>query len=62
MVRDKKELAFARDVNKETALHLLAQNQMPLDSSCHCPEHDHNHIMTNPGKPYINTFFLHWFH
>ncbi|RHN73353.1 putative ankyrin repeat-containing domain-containing protein [Medicago truncatula] len=49
MARDKKELSFARDVNKETALHLLAQDQMPLDSSCHYPEHDHNHIMTNPG-------------
>ncbi|RHN73349.1 putative ankyrin repeat-containing domain, PGG domain-containing protein [Medicago truncatula] len=49
MVRDKKELAFARDENEKTALHLLAKNQMPLDSSCHCPEHDHNHIITNPG-------------
>jgi len=57
MVRDNKELAFARDVNKETALHLLAKNQMPMDSSCHCPEHDHNHIMINPGKPYINFIF-----
>lgn len=49
MVRGRNALAFARDVNKETALHLLAQNRMPLDSGCHCPEHDHNPIMTNPG-------------
>ncbi|KEH37402.1 uncharacterized protein [Medicago truncatula] len=49
MVRDRNALAFARDVNEETALHILAQNGLPLNSGCHCPEHDHNPIMTNPG-------------
>ncbi|RHN73348.1 putative ankyrin repeat-containing domain, PGG domain-containing protein [Medicago truncatula] len=49
MARGRNALAFARDVNEETALHLLAQNQMPLDSCCHCLEHDHHPIMTNPG-------------
>jgi len=52
MARGRNALAFARDVNKETALHLLAQNQMPLDSCCHCPEHDHHPITTNPGKSF----------
>jgi hypothetical protein len=50
MARENNELAFARDKNKETALHLLAQNQTPLDSGCHGPELDHNPIMINPGK------------
>ncbi|GAU51904.1 hypothetical protein TSUD_416890 [Trifolium subterraneum] len=50
MVRQRNELAFARDENEETALHLLAQNQTPLDSGCHCTELDHNPIMINPGK------------
>jgi hypothetical protein len=45
MVKERDKLAFIRDENEETALHLLAQNQMPLDSGCHGPEHDHN-----PGK------------
>ncbi|XP_027339483.1 uncharacterized protein LOC113853184 [Abrus precatorius] len=42
MVRDNKMLAFARDEDPEyngfTALHLLAQNEKPLDSCCHCSE------------------------
>ncbi|KAK2395298.1 ankyrin repeat-containing protein ITN1 [Trifolium repens] len=42
MVKERDKLAFIRDENEETALHLLAQNQMPLDSGCHGPEHDHN--------------------
>jgi hypothetical protein len=50
MVRERKSLAFERDMNEETALHLLAKNQMPLDSGCHGPEHDHDPIMINPGK------------
>ncbi|PNX76824.1 ankyrin repeat-containing protein, partial [Trifolium pratense] len=48
MVGDNNELAFARDENEETALHVLAQNQTPLDSGCQCPDLDHNHIMINP--------------
>ncbi|RZB90722.1 hypothetical protein D0Y65_023261 [Glycine soja] len=35
---ESEELAYARDDNKETALHLLARNQNPLDSCCHCAE------------------------
>lgn len=50
LVRERDALAFARDENKVTALHLLAQNQIPLDSSCHSPNHDENPIMINPGK------------
>lgn len=63
MARKRKELAFACDVNKETALHLLAQDQWPLDSSCHCPEHqshcpeDQKPIMINPGKSLQSLFF-----
>ncbi|CAJ2637730.1 unnamed protein product [Trifolium pratense] len=49
MVRERNELAFARDENEETALHLLAKNQTPLDSGCHCPEVNHNPIIINPG-------------
>ncbi|XP_058752228.1 uncharacterized protein LOC131625384 [Vicia villosa] len=48
MAIDRKALAFARDANNETALHLLAQNQIPLDSSCHGPKHDENPITINP--------------
>lgn len=53
MAREKPELAFARDENRETALHLLAQNQKPLESYCHCSDDssdDQNHIVTNPGN------------
>ncbi|GAU49516.1 hypothetical protein TSUD_300430 [Trifolium subterraneum] len=45
MVKERQTLAFERDLNKETALHLLAQKKMSLDSGYHGPEHDHN-----PGK------------
>nr|KYP34686.1 Ankyrin-2 [Cajanus cajan] len=48
MAREREELAYARDENDDTALHLLAQNQKPLESYCHCPEHQ-NPIMINPG-------------
>ncbi|XP_020206890.1 uncharacterized protein LOC109791936 isoform X1 [Cajanus cajan] len=48
MAREYRELAFARDLNEETALHLLAQNPNPLDSSCHCSEHQYP-ININPG-------------
>jgi len=47
MARDRNELAFERDYNEETALHLLARNLIPLN---YRPEHDHNPITTNPGK------------
>ncbi|CAI8589973.1 unnamed protein product [Vicia faba] len=48
IVRCKTELAFARDANNETALHFLAQNEMPLDSCRHGSEHDDDPIMINP--------------
>ncbi|KAH1232050.1 Ankyrin-1 [Glycine max] len=54
MVRDRKELAFARDGNNGEekkggiALHLLAQNQKPLDSCCHCHQHQIP-VKINPG-------------
>ncbi|KAG5116623.1 hypothetical protein JHK84_042736 [Glycine max] len=38
MAREWEELAYARDENKDTALHLLALNQNPLDSCCHSSE------------------------
>ena len=41
------DLAFARDVNEDTALHFLAQNPMALD---YRPENVQISIMTNPGK------------
>lgn len=46
---ESEELAYARDDNKETALHLLARNQNPLDSCCHCPEMEGS-FRINPGK------------
>ncbi|XP_061343690.1 uncharacterized protein LOC133289711 [Gastrolobium bilobum] len=48
MVRERSKLAFARDENGETALHLLAQNHKPLDSCCQSSEHQ-DPIMINPG-------------
>ncbi|CAI8589972.1 unnamed protein product [Vicia faba] len=48
MVRDRNALAFARDANEETALHVLAQSQIPLDSCSHNQKHDENPIMINP--------------
>ncbi|KAL2340224.1 hypothetical protein Fmac_008164 [Flemingia macrophylla] len=47
MATDWKELAYARDQNEDTALHLLALNQNPL-SSCHCSELQ-NPININPA-------------
>lgn len=48
---ESEELAYARDDNKETALHLLARNQNPLDSCCHCAE------MEGPsGSPLVNSY------
>ncbi|RHN73363.1 putative ribonuclease H-like domain, ankyrin repeat-containing domain-containing protein [Medicago truncatula] len=41
LARDRNELAFVRDVNEETALHLLARNLMVLD---YRPEHVQIHI------------------
>ncbi|XP_045789032.1 uncharacterized protein LOC123884075 [Trifolium pratense] len=58
MVGDNNVLAFARDENEETALHVLAQNQTPLDSGCQCPDLDHNHIMINPGMKNHMAFQL----
>ena len=49
MAREWEELAYARDENKDTALHLLALNQNPLDSCCHCSEIK-DPIQINPGK------------
>ncbi|KAL2340214.1 hypothetical protein Fmac_008154 [Flemingia macrophylla] len=34
--REWEKLAYARDRNDDTTLHLLALNQNPLSSSCHC--------------------------
>ncbi|KAK7329333.1 hypothetical protein VNO77_23492 [Canavalia gladiata] len=48
MVREREKLAYARDENKDTALHILAQIRKPLDSCCHCSVHQ-NPIMINPG-------------
>lgn len=61
MVRDRKELAFARDGNNGEekkggiALHLLAQNQKPLDSCCHCHQHQIP-VKINPGKFFCSQF------
>jgi len=49
MAREWPNLAWARDKNKDTALHLLALNQNPMDSCCHSP-HLPNPIKINPGK------------
>lgn len=48
MASDRTELAFARDGDNSTALHLLAQKQKPFDSCCHCQEHQIS-VKTNPG-------------
>ncbi|KAJ1393090.1 Ankyrin repeat [Sesbania bispinosa] len=59
MARKRKQLAFARDENDETALHLLAQNQKPLEDSCQCqsPEQQ-DPIMINPGMKQHLAFQL----
>ncbi|RZB90724.1 Ankyrin repeat-containing protein isoform B [Glycine soja] len=46
------ELAYARDDNNETALHLLAVNQNPLDSCCHCPEMEGS-FRINPDTKHV---------
>ncbi|KAI5446175.1 hypothetical protein KIW84_014144 [Lathyrus oleraceus] len=58
MARHKNELAFARDANKETALHFLAQNEISLDSCCRGPEHDDNPVMINPDMKNLVVFQL----
>ncbi|XP_057757335.1 uncharacterized protein LOC130976479 [Arachis stenosperma] len=47
MAQENSELAYARDENNETALHLLAKNH--LDSCCQSPHHQNHTIMINPG-------------
>jgi len=49
MARDCEDLAWVRDENEDTALHLLALNQNPMDSCCQSPEIP-NPIKINPGK------------
>ncbi|TKY72699.1 Ankyrin repeat-containing protein [Spatholobus suberectus] len=48
MAKERKQLAYARDQKQDTALHILALNQNPFDSSCHCQEHQLP-IMINTG-------------
>ncbi|XP_058752223.1 uncharacterized protein LOC131625378 [Vicia villosa] len=48
MVKDRNALAFARDSEENTALHVLSQNQTSMDSCCHDPEHDDSSRMINP--------------
>jgi len=48
MARERDDLAWVRDQNNDTALHLLALNQNPMDSCCHSPEIP-NPIKINPG-------------
>lgn len=43
------DLAWARDQNNDTALHILAFNQVPLHSCSHCPDIA-DPIRINPGK------------
>ncbi|KAL2340246.1 hypothetical protein Fmac_008186 [Flemingia macrophylla] len=59
MATEWKELAYARDQNEDTALHLLALNQNPL-SSCHCSELQ-NLININPGTKKLVMFQLVYF-
>ncbi|KAK7303883.1 hypothetical protein RJT34_14801 [Clitoria ternatea] len=47
LATEREELALTRDENNQTALHLLAQLQKPLDSRCKCSEH-HSPIIINP--------------
>ncbi|KAK7413000.1 hypothetical protein VNO78_04809 [Psophocarpus tetragonolobus] len=54
LAREWKELAYARDQNNDTALHILAQNQNPLHSCFHCPQIQ-KPIMVNPGKLHGTT-------
>ncbi|KAK7411653.1 hypothetical protein VNO78_03088 [Psophocarpus tetragonolobus] len=48
MARQWEYLAYARNDDKDTALHLLALKQNPLNSCCHCP-HIPDPININPG-------------
>lgn len=57
MAREWPNLAWARDKNKDTALHLLALNQNPMDSCCHSP-HLPNPIKINPGMNQLVIFQL----
>ncbi|KAG2398523.1 uncharacterized protein HKW66_Vig0089960 [Vigna angularis] len=51
------DLAWARDQNNDTALHILAFNQAPLHSCSHCPDIAHP-IKINPGMEKQVTFQL----
>lgn len=56
MVRSgREELAFARDENRETGLHLLAQKS--LDCCCQIAEHE-TPIKINPGKSSYTYYLL----
>ncbi|WVZ21328.1 hypothetical protein V8G54_008650 [Vigna mungo] len=51
------DLAWARDQNNDTALHILAFNQAPLHSCSHCSDITHP-IRINPGMRKHVTFQL----
>jgi len=53
MARDSPDLAWARDQNNDTALHILALDQTPLHSCSHCPDIA-DPIRINPGK-FLNS-------
>ncbi|KAK8466046.1 hypothetical protein PHAVU_009G240677 [Phaseolus vulgaris] len=57
MAREWEDLAWARDENDDTALHLLALNKDHLHSCSHCPEIT-NPITINPGMKKVVTFQL----
>ncbi|KAL9314751.1 hypothetical protein ACSQ67_020203 [Phaseolus vulgaris] len=57
MARDCEDLAWVRDENEDTALHLLALNQNPMDSCCQSPEIP-NPIKINPGMNKLVIFQL----
>ncbi|KAG2398530.1 uncharacterized protein HKW66_Vig0089890 [Vigna angularis] len=57
MAREWPNLAWERDQNNDTALHLLALNKNPMDSCCHSPQLP-NPIKINPGMNQLMIFQL----
>ncbi|RYR13521.1 hypothetical protein Ahy_B04g070474 isoform A [Arachis hypogaea] len=56
MLEDRSYLAFAKDENGETVLHLLAKSH--LDSCCQSPQHQSSIIKINPGMKQQVVFQL----